>query len=269
MNARVWAVKVCGLDFTRGSTAVLRDVGLTARQGVIHSIVGPNGSGKTTLLRLLAGILRPSAGTVEILGRPLTAYSHRQRARTMAYLPQNLPGPLPLTVRELVLLGRTAHQGLLGLETRADQEAVECALDLARVAHLAGARLEHLSGGEMQRAFIAKALCQEPAILLLDEPTASLDPSHGLQVMELLAGLRSTQAVCTVMASHDLNLAARYADEATLLQGGRVACQGKPSMVFAPERLEPVYGCVFERCPSSAGPGALLPFPRDVKPLQG
>ncbi|MBU1041715.1 MAG: ABC transporter ATP-binding protein [Proteobacteria bacterium] len=267
MNA-AYAVEARGLDFTRGSTAVLKGVGLTARQGVIHAIVGPNGSGKTTLLRLLAGILRPSAGTVKILGRPLFAYSHLQRARTMAYLPQSLPGPLPLTVRELVLLGRTAHQGLLGLETRADREAVDRALDLARVAHLGDARLEHLSGGEMQRAFIAKALCQEPTILLLDEPTASLDPAHGLQVMELLAGLRSAQAVCTVMVSHDLNLAARYADEATLLHGGRVACQGKPSMVFAPERLEPVYGCGFERCPSSAGPGALLPFPRDVNPLQ-
>lgn len=265
----VHAVEARRLDFTRGSTAVLKGVGLTARQGVIHAIVGPNGSGKTTLLRLLAGILRPCAGAVEIHGRPLAAYAHRQRARTMAYLPQNLPGPLPLTVRELVLLGRTAHQGLLGMETRADQEAVDCALDLARVAHLAGTRLEHLSGGEMQRAFIAKALCQEPTILILDEPTASLDPAHGLQVMELLAGLRSTQAVCTVMASHDLNLAARYADEATLLHGGRVACQGNPSMVFAPERLEPVYGCGFERCPSSVGPGALLPFPHDANPQQG
>jgi iron complex transport system ATP-binding protein len=267
MNA-VHAVEARGLCFTRGSTTVLKDVGFTARQGVIHAIVGPNGSGKTTLLRLLVGILRPSAGTVEILGRPLAAYSHRQRAKAMAYLPQNLPGPLPLTVRELVLLGRTAHQGLLGLETRADREAVDRALDLARVDHLADVRLERLSGGEMQRAFIAKALCQEPSILLLDEPTASLDPAHGLQVLELLAELRMARKVCTVMASHDLNLAARYADEATLLHGGRIACQGNPLMVFAPERLETVYGCGFERCPSSAGPGLLLPFPCGAKPQQ-
>lgn len=268
MNA-VHAIEARKLCFTRGSTAVLEGIDITARQGVIHAIVGPNGSGKTTLLRLLAGILQPNAGTVEIFGHPFTTYSHRQRARTMAYLPQSLPVSLPLTVRELVILGRTAHQGLLGLETRADRKAVDEALDLTRVAHLADTRLEHLSGGEMQRAFIAKALCQEPAILLLDEPTASLDPAHGLQVMELLAGLRSTQAVCTVMASHDLNLAARYADNATLLHGGRVACQDNPSMVFSPERLEPVYGCCFERCPSSVGPCALLPFPRDVTPRQG
>jgi iron complex transport system ATP-binding protein len=264
-----YAVEARGLDFARGSTAVLTCVDLAARPGVIHAIVGPNGSGKTTLLRLLAGILRPHAGTLEILGRPLAAYSSRQRARTMAYLPQSLPGPLPLTVRELVLLGRTAHQGLLGLEGRADREAVDRALELARVEHLAGARLERLSGGELQRAFIAKALCQEPAILLLDEPTASLDPAHGLQVMELLAGLRRAREVCTVLASHDLNLASRYADEATLLHGGRVACQGEPAMVLAPERLEPVYGCGFERCVSGAGTGALLPFPRDGKARRG
>lgn len=145
---------------------------------------------------------------------------------------------------------------------------MHCVLYLARVAHLTGTRLEYLCGGEMQRAFIAKALCQESAILLLDEPIASLDPAHDLQVMELLAGLSNARAVCTVMASHDLNLSARYADEATLLHGGRVACQGNPSMVFAPERLEPVYGCGSECCPSSADPGMLLPFPCDVKPLQ-
>jgi len=261
MNA-AFAVEARGLTFARGRAAVLDGVDLVARPGVIHAIVGPNGSGKTTLLRLLAGVLRPQAGTIALLGRPLSAYSPRQRARAMAYLPQSLPGPLPLTVRELVLLGRTAHQGLLGLEGGADREAVARAMDLARVDRLADVRLERLSGGELQRVFIAKALCQEPAILLLDEPTASLDPAHALQVMELLAGLRATRKVCAILASHDLNLAARYADEATLLHGGRVALRGEPSAVFAPERLEPVYGCGFERCVSPAGLGdVLLPRP--------
>ncbi|MBI5519169.1 MAG: ABC transporter ATP-binding protein [Desulfovibrio sp.] len=260
------ALEARGLCFARGRTTILADISLAARPGAIHAVIGPNGSGKTTLLRLLAGILCPCAGTVELLERPLGVYSHRQRARAVAYLPQSLPGTLPLTVRELVLLGRTAHQGLLGLETSSDREAVGRALDLARVAHLADARLERLSGGELQRAFIAKALCQEPAVLLLDEPTASLDPAHALQVIELLAGLRKAHAVCTVLASHDLNLAARYADEATLLHGGRVVCQGAPAMVFSPQRLEPVYGCGFELCQSSSGAGVLLPFSNENIP---
>lgn len=253
------AVQASGLSFAHDGMPILRGIDLTARPGSIHMVIGPNGSGKTTLLRLLASILRPSAGEIHILGKSAQNYSPRLLAQAVAYLPQALPRPLPLTVRELVLLGRTPHQGLLGLENRADLAAAETAMRLADVSHLADTQLCRLSGGEYQRAFIAKALCQEPSILLLDEPTASLDPAHGLHVLELVRSLRGATGLCAVIASHDLNLTARYADQVTLLHAGRMACQGPPDKVLVPEQLEPVYQCGFFRLGTEKGLSALVP----------
>lgn len=253
------AVQANSLSFAHDATPILRGINLAARPGSIHMIIGPNGSGKTTLLRLLASILRPSAGEIQILGKSAQSYSPRLLAQAVAHLPQVLPKALPLTVRELVLLGRTPHQGLLGRASRADLAAAETAMRQADVPHLADILLGNLSGGEYQRAHIAKALCQQPSVLLLDEPTASLDPGHGLKVMELVCTLRDATGLCAVISSHDLNLTVRYADQVTLLHAGRAVCQGPPDRVLVPEQLEPVYNCGFIRLGTEKGLSALVP----------
>lgn len=249
------------LRFAYAEAPVLRGVDLAVAAGELHMVVGPNGSGKSTLLRLLAGLLRPGQGRVLLGDAPIGDLAARELAKGLAYVPQALPARVELTVRELTLLGRTPHQGLLGLESARDAEAADWAMDRTGVAHLAGMRLLRLSGGERQRAFLAKALCQRARFLLLDEPTASLDPAHGLRAMGLVADLCRDQGLGAVVVSHDLNLALRFGHGATLLHQGLVAGQGYPAEVLAPGPLREVYGCEFARLAHADGAVFLAPVP--------
>ena len=161
----------------------------------------------------------------------------------MAYVPQSVPVTFAFTVLQVVMMGRAPHLGMLGFEGEQDLTLAREAMQLAGVAHLADRRLDQLSGGERQRVFIARAICQQPEIMLLDEPTAALDLAHQVRVMDLMARLKTEQGMTVVMVSHDLNLAAMYADRLLLLDRGRLAGIGPPAEVLRFDLLERVYGC--------------------------
>ncbi len=237
------ALSVDKLAHAFDGRTVLTALGFAVPSGSFFTIIGPNGSGKTTLLKLMVGLLRPQAGGLTVLGRPIAAYSVRQLARAMAYVPQTVPPTFAFTVQQVVLMGRAPHLGLLGLESAADLDLAREAMRLADVEHLSRRRLDQLSGGEQQRVLIARAICQQPRILLLDEPTAALDLAHQAAVMDLMERLKHDQGITIVMVSHDLNLAAMYADQILLLDQGRMAGLGPPQTVLDFNLLEKVYGC--------------------------
>lgn len=231
------------LSYSYGDLHVLEDVSFSVFQGDFFVIIGPNGSGKTTLLKCICRILRPGAGRLDTLGRPLQHYSRRSLARSIALVPQTAPADFPFTVIEVVLMGRSPHLGLLGLEHKQDLDIARQAMEFTGVLSLARRRVNELSGGERQRVMIARAICQEPEIILLDEPTASLDLAHQVRIMDLMEQLRDERQVTIVMVSHDINLAALYGSRLMLLKEGRILSLGSPSEVLTFQTLEAAYGC--------------------------
>ena len=240
-----------------GAAAVLFEgLNLTVRSGECVGIIGPNGSGKTTLVRLLAGLIAPAAGQVLLEGRPVAGIPPRERACIMAAVLPEAPLLFNFSVLEVALMGRAPHLGTWGLERAADYEAARRALADVGLAGLEDRPIHDLSSGERQRAIIARALSQEPRLLLLDEPTAFLDLKHGIAVYEILARLRRERGITVLVVSHDLHLAARHADRLVLLHQGRVAADGPPSEVLTPANLCPVYETDVEvlRDPASGAP---------------
>ncbi len=238
------AVEATHLCCSYQHVPVIDRVSLSIKRGECFIIIGPNGSGKTTLMQMLSGIRKPGHGRVSILGRPLEGYRRKALARRIAIVPQGIPSEFPFTVFETVLQGRSPHTGPFGLEGPKDIEKARQAMEFTHVAHLGHRRMDQLSGGERQRVFIARAICQEPEILFLDEPTAALDLAYQVQVMDLLETLKEEKGKTIAMISHDINLAAMYGDRLLLLCQGRVMCQGPPDAVLTYPFLEAAYGCV-------------------------
>lgn len=219
---------------------VLQSVSLQIHKGQMTGLLGPNGSGKSTLLKALSGVLQPRSGEILLQGKPLAEYSPRQRARLLACVPQRGEAPDGMSVRDLVLLGRYPGLGFWQTYGRRDFAAVDQALRETDTLHLAARRAREISGGELQRVFLARALAQEAPLLLLDEPAAGLDPAHALAASETLAR-RNAAGATVLMASHDLNLAALYCQRLVLLKQGQVAAQGPVAEVFTKTILESVY----------------------------
>ncbi|HEX2187350.1 MAG TPA: ABC transporter ATP-binding protein [Longimicrobiaceae bacterium] len=215
-------------------------VALEVPAGAVTAVLGPNGSGKSTLLRLLLGTLSPAAGAVRFGGRAVGEWSRAEMAREVGVVPQAEESPFPMTTRELVAMGRYPYLGAFRREGPADRRAVEEALRRADVEELAGRLVGTLSGGELQRARIARALAQEPATLALDEPTAALDVAHEMAIFELLRELGHA-GTTVLLVTHNLNLAARYADRLVVLDRGRVAADGTPREVLTAELVQRVY----------------------------
>ncbi|MDP2646064.1 MAG: ABC transporter ATP-binding protein [Desulfobacterales bacterium] len=237
------AIDARDLTYAYGKEAVLKGVSFSVQNGDFFIIIGPNGSGKTTLMKVLAGIVNPVKGRLALLERPALSYTRKTLAKTIAFVPQAVPLDFPFTVAQIVLMGRAPHLGILGLEQKKDFDIARQAMAFTGVQHLADRRLDHLSGGERQCVFIARAICQQPQILLLDEPTASLDFAHQVRIMDLMEQLREENGVTLVMVSHDVNLAAMYGTRLLLLDRGRVAQLGPPAEVLRSQTLEPAYGC--------------------------
>jgi len=229
-----------------GERVVLRECSFAMGSGEIVAIVGPNGAGKSTLLRVLAGLLRPRAGTVTLDGQSLATFSRPQVARHIAVVPQIFDTLFPFTVREVVGLGRTARLGSFGRVSADDLVAVERAIDELELASLASRRIDRLSGGERQRTVLAMALAQETAVLLLDEPTVHLDPGHQLATLALLRDLatRRQLAVCAVL--HDLNLASAFASRIVALADGRIVRDGTPLEVLDADLVQSMFGAGLE-----------------------
>lgn len=223
------------------------------------AVVGPNGAGKSTLLRLLSGVLTPSAGRITLRGRALETWGRRELSRDMAVVGQEPPLLVPLSVREFVELGRNPYVRPWASLAEEDHEAVESALRRTHMRTLASRQLAELSGGEVQRAKLARALAQAPTVLLLDEPTAHLDFGHAVRFFELLRHLVGERGWTVICATHDLNLASRYADSLLLLAGGELIASGAPSTVLEPDALSRTYGCAVRV--EDLGPLGLLVVP--------
>lgn len=242
-----------------GAQTVLHKVDLCVAPGQITGLLGPNGSGKSTLLGALSGVIAPSGGEVLLQGRALQSWSPRERALLMACAPQRGEAPDGMSVRDLVLLGRYAHLGFWQGYGENDHKAVDEALEETDLTHLALRRARQISGGELQRAFLARALAQQAPLLLLDEPAAGLDPAHALAACETLAR-RNAAGATVLMAGHDLNLAALYCHRLAFLRAGRIICHGPTREVFTREILEKVYATPIEilEHPTGVAPQAVL-----------
>jgi len=222
-------------------SVVVRDVSLTIEPGEWVALIGPNGAGKTTLLRALAGLIACS-GAVFMDGRPLESLSRRELARRVALVPQSPSTPPELTVSEYVLLGRTPYIAYFASESAADSAAAAEALERLGLVEFAERRLHTLSGGELQRAVLARALAQHAPLLFLDEPTSALDLGRQQQVLEQVDTLRREDGLTVIAAMHDLSLASQFADRLILLDRGEVVAQGKPQDVISESRISAFYG---------------------------
>ncbi|MCC8967662.1 ABC transporter ATP-binding protein [Bradyrhizobium sp. Pear76] len=229
-----------GLDASLGNRKVLRDVSLSLAAGHLVALVGPNGAGKTTLLRALAGLI-PSDGEIRIGGDALASLALRERAKRFAYLPQGHMVHWPLPARDIVALGRYPHGATdpARLSPR-DMEAVLRAMQAVDVTAFSDRRVTELSGGERSRVALARVLAVEAPVILADEPTASLDPRHQIDVMQKLRNVADT-GVLVIVVTHDLGLAARFADHVLVLSEGRLAAQGAPDAALSESVLASVF----------------------------
>ncbi|UOY03796.1 ABC transporter ATP-binding protein [Blastococcus sp. PRF04-17] len=258
MSARV---ELVGLSARYGRTTVLDSVRLTVEPGGWLAVIGPNGSGKSTLLRSVLGF-HAHEGLVRIDGRLTSGMPRRERARCLAYAPQTPVLPEGITTRDYVGLGRTPHRALLAAPRAVDRQVVDDVLPRLGLDLLADRPLATLSGGEQQRAVLARALAQQPRVLLLDEPTAALDLGHAQQVLDLVDRLRRQDGLTVISTLHDLTLAGQYADRLALLSEGRVVAEGPPAEVITAESLSSHYGARARVVQGPSGP-AVLPIRAD------
>ncbi len=256
-------VEARGISWKVGAKSILEPLDFGLAAGECVAIVGPNGAGKTTLLRLVAGLIEPSSGELSLVGRPYSSLPRRDLARHIAYVPQIRPARIPLTVEQLVLLGRFPYLSAFQMRPGAgDHRVVEEVLERVGLEALRERELDGLSGGERQSVFIAAALAQEAEALLLDEPTTHLDPRHQLDIVSLLMDLRSRSEHAILLTTHDLNLAARIADRVLALRAGSVVALGTPRELIRPDRLEEIYGASFEQVGDVDNPRVLLRMKR-------
>jgi iron complex transport system ATP-binding protein len=255
---QVAAVECRGVSVERGGLRVVTDVDLVVEPGDWVAVVGPNGAGKTSLLLAMAGLL-PATGRLRVDGLEPGKTSRRRIARAVALMPQRPVVPDGTTVRELVALGRTPYLRRFGTERAVDRDAVERTLHRLELAELADRPALGVSGGELQRVVLARALAQEPRVLLLDEPTSALDIGHQQSVLDLVNTMRLQDELTVVAAMHDLTLAGQYGRRVVLLHRGRVVADAAPSEVLRPHRLAEVYGARVEVLQRDSGP-AVLPL---------
>jgi len=216
---------------------IVNDVSLTVAKGETLGLIGPNGSGKSSLLRLLSGLKAPRSGRVEILGQDIAQISRRALARQLAFVQQNVTTDTNVSVRDVVRLGRTPHRSALSGWTSADEAAVSAALERVDMADRRAQPWQTLSGGERQRVHIARALAQDPQVMVLDEPTNHLDIHHQIEILRMVRQFDLT----SVIALHDLNLAATFCDRIMVLQAGAVVACGTPADVLTPPLLREVF----------------------------
>jgi iron complex transport system ATP-binding protein len=229
------------LSFAYSASPVVVDVSLALPRGGMAALIGANGSGKSTLIRLLAGLLEPASGEVIFNDAPLETLRARDRAKRIAYVPQSAATVFPFTALEVVLTGRSPYSGRFRFESARDEQIALAALDALDAAHLAARHITELSGGERQLVTVARALAQEPEVMLLDEPASALDLKHRTQLARALRRLRDDRDIAILMITHDLMLLDSAADLIFAMKCGRVVASGPPEVVLNDSVLGDVY----------------------------
>ena len=221
---------------------IISEISFSIASGAICGILGPNGAGKTTLFKSISKVLKPWGGTIYYKGVDITKISRQDFARQISVIPQFQNILPPFTVEEFVSLGRYPHLKRFSLLKSEDYEIVAQTLELLDIAGYAAKKITTLSGGEMQRAYLAQGLVQKPAMLLMDEPTSHLDITHQIKILDLVKSLSENNGLTVMVILHDLNLASAYCDHIALMKNGRLFAQGSPAEVLTCERIEEVYG---------------------------
>ena len=235
-------IEVRNLTYSYGKKEILHNLSFQVETGTFHAILGANGCGKTTLLRCIAGLLTPQSGTVNIEGRPTASYNPRQLAQRIAMVQQHPQTDIEFSAFETVLMGRNPYQRRLQNESQEDWSIVEQCMKLTNTWHLRMALPSQMSGGELQRVMIARALAQQTPILLLDEPTSNLDIAHQFEIMELLQDINQREGKPILIVVHDLNLALHYCPDALLLHDRSLLFQGSTAEALSSERIATAFG---------------------------
>lgn len=230
------------LNLSLDKNRILTDISLSIQEGSFTCITGPNGSGKTTLMKGIAGLLRPDSGRILLEGRDTSSLSAKKIALSVAYVPQDTVIDFEFSAIDIVMMGRSPHIGRFSTENRRDYEIACEAMELTGTFELRDKSIKGMSGGERQRVMIARALAQQPKLLLLDEPTSSLDIHHQIELLDVLKELSKNRGMAIAAAIHDLNLAMQYSDKALLLDKGSVYAIGEPENVLSRENVSKVYG---------------------------
>jgi len=236
-------IEVDSVFFRYHQDWVLQDVSFQVRKGEFIGVIGPNGSGKTTLLKILYRLLSPQQGEVLFDHLSLKKMSRREIAKKIAVVAQETYPAFPFRAIEMVLMGRSPYLGHLMFESPKDLEIAKKAMEWTEILPISQRSIDELSGGERKRVFIARALAQEPEMILLDEPTSNLDIHHQVEFLDLVLSLNREKGLTILMASHDLNLASEYCDRLIFLQNGKIYKMGSPEEVMTRENIEKVYGC--------------------------
>jgi iron complex transport system ATP-binding protein len=237
------AVEWDNVQFAYDTTPVLHGIRWQIESGAFVGLLGPNGSGKTTLIQLTCAALRLQAGAIRIFGQDLTRWGRRELARSVAVVPQHFQLSFPFTVEEVVLLGRVPHRGAMTFDRSSDRSVAAEAMRATGVYDLRARRMHELSGGEFKRVVVAKALAQQPRLLLLDEPAAHLDIRHQVELYELIDTIRRREGLTVVSAMHDLNLAAAYCNRVALLKNGALFRSGTVEEVMTYRNLSTTFDC--------------------------
>ena len=236
-------IEINSISFRYHEDWVLQNISFRVEKGEFVGVIGPNGSGKTTLLKILYRLLAPQKGEILLELVPLKKMDRTDIAKRIAVVAQETHLLFPFTVLETVLMGRSPYLRNLVFESEKDLEIAKKAMEWTKILPFSERPLEELSGGERKRVFIARALAQEPEVILLDEPTANLDIHHQIDFLDLIVALNRERGLTIVMASHDMNMASEFCDRLILLQGGRIYQMGTPEEVITRENIENVYGC--------------------------
>lgn len=236
------AIKVKNLSWSYGDEMVLKNIDLTVERGKFYSIIGPNGSGKTTLFKLISNALESKVGSIYLNDRDLKKYSNRELARLVSTVPQNTAVEFDFSVQDIVMMGRAPYLRRFQSESENDLKIVEKAMEMVDIVCLREKQINGISGGERQRAIIARAIAQSTEIMLLDEPISHIDLRYQIELLDTVKRLNREKGITVVAILHDLNLAAEYSDKLFLINKGEIVAKGKPEEVLTESNIEEVYG---------------------------